>query len=291
MSIAPTPSIFTVAAADGGDDLLELLDRRFPKVGREVWQRRIEDGKVRWAEGRPVTPGERARPGARLHYFREVAAEPAVPFREEILFADDRLLVADKPPFLPVHPAGRWVNECLLHRLRRATGWTDLAPLHRLDRETAGLVLFSTDPASRPLYHRLFERGEVEREYLAAALTAAPPPEREWKRESRLVAGTPWFRMREAPGPPNARTHIVLDDWHDGRARFRLHPETGKKHQLRIHLAALGFPIAGDRLYPELAPEAPDDFDRPLALLAHRLTFVDPLTGELRTFSSRRNLP
>ena len=290
MSIAPTPSVFTVGAADGGGDLLELLDRRFPKVGREVWQRRIDDGKLRWEEGRPVSPGERARPGARLLYFREVAAEPEIPFAEEILFADDRLLVADKPPFLPVHPAGRWVNECLLHRLRRATGLTDLAPLHRLDRETAGVVLFSTDPTSRPLYHRLFERGEVAREYLAVSLTAAPPAEREWLRESRLVAGTPWFRMREVPGPPNARTRIVLEDHRDARARFRLYPETGKKHQLRLHMAALGFPIGGDRLYPTLSPESPDDFAHPLALLAHRLTFLDPVTATPRTFTSHRDL-
>jgi tRNA pseudouridine32 synthase / 23S rRNA pseudouridine746 synthase len=290
MAIAPTPSVFTVPAAGDGD-LLDLLDQRFPKVGRDVWRRRIEDGKVRWAQGDRVHPGERARPGARLLYFREVDSEPAVPFAEEILYHDDRILVADKPPFLPVHPAGRWVDECLLHRLRRRTGLDQLAPLHRLDRETAGLVLFSTDPATRPLYHRLFARGEVEREYLAMSRTPTPPAEGEWRRESRLVAGTPWFRMREAPGPPNARTRIVLDGHRDGRARFRLYPETGKKHQLRIHLAALGFPVAHDRLYPDLSPDSPDDFAHPLALLAHRLTFLDPVTAAPRTFTSSRVLP
>lgn len=291
MSLAPTPSVVTLPTDDASADLLDFLDRRFQRIGREIWRRRIADGKVHWEGGPAVRPGERCRPGARLFYFREVEAEPAVPFREEILFADDHLLVADKPPFLPVHPAGRWVNECLLHRLRRATGNTDLAPLHRLDRATAGLVLFSTNPTTRPAYHQLFDRGEVERTYRAAARVAGTPEQRKWRRESRIVPGSPWFRMREAPGPPNARTRVVLESVAAGRALFRLHPETGKKHQLRLHMAALGFPLDGDRLYPELAPEAADGFDRPLALLAWRLAFTDPLTGARREFTSRRSLP
>ena len=294
MSIAPIPSVVTLPAGIGGEDpanLLDFLDRRFPRVGREVWRRRIAGGKVRWADGEAVRPGGPYRPGARLHYFREVQAEPEVPFREEILYADRHLLVADKPPFLPVHPAGRWVNECLLHRLRRATGIADLAPLHRLDRDTAGLVLFSIDPATRPAYHQLFDRGEVERTYRAAARVDGAPKRREWRRESRIVPGSPWFRMREAPGPPNARTRVGLESLRAGRGLFRLHPETGKKHQLRLHMAALGFPLDNDRLYPDLAPEAADDFDRPLALLAWRLAFTDPLSGERREFTSRRSLP
>jgi tRNA pseudouridine32 synthase / 23S rRNA pseudouridine746 synthase len=293
MSIAPTPSVVTLPAGIGGEDpadLLDALDRRFPRVGLEVWRRRIAERKVRWADGEAVRPGEPCRPGERLHYFREVEAEPTVPFREEVLYVDGHLLVADKPPFLPVHPAGRWVNECLLHRLRRATGIAGLAHLHRLDRATAGLVLFSTDPATRPAYHQLFDRGEVERTYRAAARVEGAPEEREWRRESRLVPGSPWFRIREAPGPPNARTRVVLESLRVGRGLFRLHPETGKKHQLRLHMAALGFPLDGDRLYPDLAPEAADDFDHPLDLLAWRLAFTDPLSGERREFTSRRSL-
>lgn len=291
MSIAPKTSTVTLPASEGTADLLAFLDRRFPHIGREVWRRRIADGKVLWEDGTAVRPGALCRPGARLFYFREVETEPSVPFDEEILFADDHLLVADKPPFLPVHPAGRWVNECLLHRLRRATGIDHLAPLHRLDRDTAGLVMFSTDATTRPLYHRLFATGEVERTYLAAAQVPAAPAEHEWQRRSRIVQGSPFFRMREVPGPPNARTRVVLESVDDGRGLFSLHPETGKKHQLRLHMAALGFPLDGDRLYPELAPEAPDDFDRPLALLGWRLAFTDPRTGERRVFTSRRSLP
>jgi tRNA pseudouridine32 synthase/23S rRNA pseudouridine746 synthase len=296
MSVSPTPSIVALPADNGGaealagGDVIDFLDHRFPRVGREIWQRRIAEGKVCWEGGPAVRPGDRCRPGARVLYFREVAAEPSIPFREEVVFADDRLLVADKPPFLPVHPAGRWVQECLLNRLRRTTGIAGLAPLHRLDRATSGLVMFSTDPATRPAYHRLFERGEVERTYLAAARVESAPERREWRRESRVVPGSPWFRMREESGPPNARTRVVLESVEAGRARFRLYPETGKKHQLRLHMVALGFPLDGDRLYPELAPESADDLTRPLALLAWRLAFTDPLTGDRRAFSSRRFL-
>lgn len=290
MAIAPTPSVVTLPPREPPPALLDFLERRFPRVGREVWSRRMAEGKVLTGDGAPVTPATPYRAGERLLYFREVEEEPAIPFAEEVLFAGRDLLVADKPPFLPVHPTGPYVTECLLHRLRRRTGLEGLTPLHRLDRATAGLVLFSVRPESRPLYHRLFDRGEVVREYRAVARVAAEPRRREWHLDSRLVRGEPWFRMRTAPGPPNARTRVLLESWRQGRGLFRLLPETGKKHQLRLQMAELGFPLAGDRLYPELAPPAPDDFSRPLALVAHRLAFRDPLTGEERRFTSRRRL-
>ena len=209
MSIAPSPSIVTLPESAAGMHVLDFLAERFPRIETVVWRRRMAEDKVSWEDGSAVRPEALCRPGARIFYFREVEAEPVIPFAEEILFADDHLLVADKPPFLPVHPAGRWVNECLLHRLRRATGIEALAPLHRLDRDTSGLVLFSTNAETRPLYHRLFEDSAVERGYQALARVTAAPREREWWCRSRIVAGSPFFRMREAPGPPNATTRAT----------------------------------------------------------------------------------
>ncbi len=245
---------------------------------------------MRAADGEAVGLETPLPPGLCLAYFREVEAEPPVPFTAEVLLETDDFLVADKPPFLPVVPAGPYVNECLLFRLQQANGCATLAPAHRLDRDTSGLVLFTKRQEARGLYQGLFERGEVEKEYLAVARVAERPEAEEWWVENRLVAGEPWFRMREEPGPSNARTQIALLEWRAGRGLFRLRPATGKKHQLRLHMAGLGFPIEGDRYYPDLAPEAPPDFAKPLLLLARCLAFRDPVSGERIEIESRRRL-
>ena len=241
-------------------------------------------------DGETVGPTAAYRPGARIRYFRAVEREPEIPYTEEILHQDDRLLVADKPPFLPVTPSGPYVNECLLYRLRRRTGLPELTALHRLDRDTSGLVLFATDTSSRKLYARLFQERRIEKEYLALAPVGAAPVNRSWEIENRIERGEPFFRMRIVPGLPNARTRIELLEIVDGIGLFRLRPGTGKKHQLRLHLASLGYPILNDPYYPDLLPDTSRDTTRPLALLASRLTFVDPLTGRARSFESRRNL-
>lgn len=290
MGTAPQPSIVTLPTLDPQPTLLDFLDDRFPQVGREVWRARLEAGKVKGEDGRAVGLESPYRAGARLFYLREVEKEPRIPFAETIVFRNDQLLVADKPPFLPVVPAGQFVEECLLYRLRRSTGIETLAPLHRLDRHTRGLVLFSLRSETRGRYGGLFVHGQIERTYRAVAHVPEPPAEHEWTVASRLVPGEPWFRMREVPGEPNSNTHVRLLDWRAGRGLFELSPATGKKHQLRLHLAKLGFPIVGDRLYPELLSEAPDDLNRSLELLASRLRFLDPVGGEKIDLESRQTL-
>jgi tRNA pseudouridine32 synthase / 23S rRNA pseudouridine746 synthase len=290
VAIAPQPSFVTLPRVEEAPALLDFFDRRFPRVGREVWRQRLASGKVLGGDGVPVGLATPYRAGERLAYFREVREEPVVPFAEEVLLVTEHFLVADKPHFLPTIPAGPYVAESLLYRLRRATGERQLAPVHRLDRETAGLVLFSLRPATRRLYHALFARREVDKEYLAVAAVPTAPPQRQWRLASRIVRGEPWFRMREAAGEPNAASRIELLDWRQGRGLFRLHPETGKRHQLRLHLARLGYPIVGERYYPDLTPEAPPDFDHPLQLLALRLAFRDPVAGEAVAVESRRRL-
>ncbi len=290
-SRSPTPSYATLPALEVPPaTLLDYLAERFPHVGVETWRARIDAGRVTFDDGEPLTLTTPYRAGARVRYFREVATEPEVPFAEEILHEDERLLVADKPHFLPVIPGGPWVNECLIHRLRQRPGCRDLVAVHRLDRETAGVVLCCKDPAVRGLYGLLFQEGRVEKEYLAIARVAERPTQQSFEVANRLVKGEPWFRMQVVPGPPNARTRVDLVEWRDGCGLFRLTPATGKTHQLRVHLAALGFPLVNDRTYPELQPEAPPDFSRPLQLLASRLRFRDPVTGRGLDFRSRRRL-
>jgi tRNA pseudouridine32 synthase/23S rRNA pseudouridine746 synthase len=271
--------------------LIDFLATRFPKIPVETWVRRIAAGKVLTEEGRPITPATAYMPDRRLFYYREVAEEPALPFRERIVFHDDHLLVACKPHFLPVTPTGPYVRESLLGRLQAYTGNLALSPINRIDRETAGLVLFSTDKKSRGLYQQMFmEPGKVQKTYEAIAEFAEGSDRREWQVENRIETGAPWFRMKICPGPVNARTRLQLMETDRGRARFRLTPLTGKKHQLRLHLCGLGFTIVNDRLYPHLQEKREDDFSRPLQLLSRRIEFHDPRSGREMAFESSRHL-
>lgn len=268
--------------------VLDFLMARFPRIAD--WPSRMDRGLVR-AEGAPLPAAAPYRAGLEVTYFREVAAEAPVPFEARILHRDAQLLVADKPPFLPVVPAGGFVRETLLARLQAETGIADLAPLHRLDRETTGLVLFSVDPATRSAYAGLFAGRGITKTYEAVAEARTEPAQREWRVENRIEAGEPFFRMAIVEGPPNALSHIRMLQWQEGRARFEIRPDTGRKHQIRLHMQAIGHPILNDRFYPELFPEGPPDFAHPLQLLASRLEFTDPVSGEPRRFESEQTLP
>lgn len=291
MGLSKHPSVVTMPKTEKPyPSILTFLSGRFPAVSREIWVKRILEGKVLDEKTDRITLSTEYTPLNRIFYFREVSSEPLIPFTEKILFVDDEILVACKPHFLPVTPGGRYVDECLLNRLRSSTGIEDLAPLHRIDRETAGIVLFSVNKKSRGLYGTLFMNGKIEKTY--QALSACPPHQEaaSWNIENRIVRGTPWFRMNTVPGLVNARSTINLVEVREGRARFILHPLTGKTHQLRLHMSGLGFGILNDRYYPELQAEHEDIFGTPLQLIAKRLRFKDPLDGSIREFVSERTL-
>ncbi|WP_353084222.1 pseudouridine synthase [Stenotrophomonas sp.] len=283
---APAPSRLQLPPGDW-PSLLDGLCARFPRIDRAQWADRFARGRVQDAQGRALAPDQVWQVGLEIVYFREVADEPVIPFAEAIVHQDAHLLVADKPHFLPVTPAGGYVRETLLARLVARSGNRDLVPLHRLDRLTAGLVLFSTRPDTRDAYQRLFRERRIEKVYEALA---PPLPQRAFplERHTRLVPGEPFFRMAEVPGEPNARTRIEVIEAAGPVWRYRLHPVSGRKHQLRVHMAGLGAPIVGDDLYPELLVDAPAD--APLQLLANELTFDDPLSGQRRTFISGLSL-
>lgn len=270
--------------------VLDCLCAHFPAIGREQWLSRIERARVLDANGVPIDARTPYRVGLDIFYFREVASEPSVPFAETVLYADEHLVVADKPHFLPVMPAGDHVEETLLARLVRRLDNPHLVPLHRIDRATAGLVLFSANPASRARYQALFRTRAIVKRYEALA-PVLPQCTFPLVRMSRIVTGEPFFRMREVEGTPNAETHIDViaragDTW-----RYALQPVSGRKHQLRVHMAALGAPIVNDDTYPHLAhTRAADDYSRPLKLLAQALAFVDPLSGAARRFESGLSL-
>jgi len=267
----------------------EFLVERFPAIGRDVWLARMAAGLVADEFGVPVTAQRPYRGHLRLYYYRELPAEPRIPFEATVLHQDAHLVVADKPHFLPVTPSGPYLQETLLVRLKNQLGLDDLVPVHRIDRETAGLVLFCVNPAERDAYQALFRQREVEKHYEAIA-PWRPGLRFPLARKTRIVQDEPFFRQLEVPGAPNSETHIDVLEVLGGRARYALSPVTGKKHQLRVHMNALGLPILNDRMYPPTHPTPHDDFARPLQLLARAIAFADPLTGQARRFDSRLRL-
>jgi tRNA pseudouridine32 synthase/23S rRNA pseudouridine746 synthase len=270
------------------DGMLAFLVERFPEVTEASWRDRMARGEVVDGAGTPLSPASAVRAGARLWYYRELDAETPIPFEEQVLYQDAHLVVVDKPHFLPMTPAGRFLHETLLVRLKARLGIAELTPIHRLDRETAGVVVFSASIASRGAYQSLFQKRVVSKVYeaLAAPLDLAYP----YVHRSRMVDAAEFFRMQEVEGAPNSETIVEMIERRGELALYRLQPHTGRKHQLRVHMASLGAPIVNDAFYPVALPCKGDDFTRPLQLLARSIAFADPLSGARREFFSERRL-
>ena len=284
-------SASVLSVPQGAPHLLDFLAQRMPGVSRQQWSDRLAQGLVLHEDGQAALPDQSCQPGQRLYYYRHLADEPVLPFQAQVLFEDAHLLVVDKPHFMPVTPSGRYVQQSLLVQLKRQTGCADLVPLHRIDRETAGLVLLGKRLQDRDAYHALFRDHQIHKTYHAVA-AHAPQLKLPLLYASRLVPGEPFFRTQEVPGPANSETRIALLHTDGQRALYALEPISGKRHQLRVHMNALGIPIEGDPFYPTVlrGPDAPEDFGQPLQLLAQSLRFTDPITGHARAWTSGLNL-
>jgi len=267
--------------------LLDFLCVRMPGIDRIEWALRLQQGLVLQENGQAASAEQACQPGQRFFYYRNVADEPTLPVQASLVFEDEHLLVADKPHFMPVTPSGPYVQQSLLVQLKRLTGYDDLVPLHRIDRETAGLVLFGKRLHERDAYHALFRDKQIHKTYQAVA-AQQPGLSLPLNYSSRLVPGEPFFRTQEVPGVANSETRISLLHAEGPRALYQLEPVTGKRHQLRVHMMALGMPIEGDQFYPEVlrGPDEPEDFSQPLQLLAQSVRFTDPHTGQVRAFES-----
>jgi len=273
--------------------LLDFLTQRFHEIPRSTWITRLEQGLVLNKQGIAFQIDSLYVADQHIYYYRNIENEPSIPFYETVLYQDEHLLVADKPHFLPVIPSGKYVQETLLSRLKNKLRLDDLAPIHRIDRETAGLVLFSVNPATRDAYQALFRERTIHKTYEAIA------PFRQnltmpMTYQSRMVKGEPFFRMKEVSGKANSETRLEILDSVGNFAKYRLSPITGKQHQLRVHLAALGIPILYDAFYPELIDwsqlDGKEDYSKPLQLLAKQISFLDPITQQLRQFTSEQKL-
>ncbi|MDO5626101.1 MAG: pseudouridine synthase [Pseudomonadota bacterium] len=304
MSRAPRPATVPMRAGVSAScvavsvgpwgDVARFMAQRLPALSLNEWRERMAAGDVLDESGQPVPPDAPCRPGQRLFYYRWQPDEPPPPAPERIVFQDEWLVVADKPHFMPVNPSGRFVQRSLLVRLKARLGIDTLSPLHRIDRDTAGLVAFAVQPHTRHAYQSLLRERRMHKLYEAVAphrLGIAFPR----THTSRLEADPErFFISREMPGAPNSETRMaiaaLLPAAPDGQplALYHLHPITGRRHQLRLHMQSLGLPLLGDAFYPRVlrAPGEPDDTARPLQLLAREIAFDDPVTGQPRHFRS-----
>jgi tRNA pseudouridine32 synthase/23S rRNA pseudouridine746 synthase len=281
----------------GWRTVFEFLCQRFIFVSTEEWACRFESSSIFDAQGQALNLDSPYTALSPVYYFRTVAQEPVLPYEETVLYQDENLVVADKPHFLPVVPSGPYVQETLLVRLKQKLGLADLVPLHRIDRDTAGIVMFSIQKSQRAAYHALFRDGKITKTYQAIApfraeLNALPKP---IAVINRLETADNFMQMRVVQGAPNSHTDVLAIEQlltKPELARYTLRPHTGKRHQLRVHMLGLGAPLMGDGIYPSFLPERDITSigHTPLQLLAQTLEFIDPFSGQLRQFESQRDL-
>ena len=262
-----------------GDFLLDRLPAAAPVAEM------LRAGEFVDRSGHPWNGEEAYRPNAFVWFHRSLSPEPVVPFAVEVLDADARVVVVDKPHFLATTPRGTHVRESVLVRLRGSLGLSDLAPAHRLDRLTAGVLVLTSHREHRAAYAGVFQTRSVHKTYEALARF---DPTLDFPRRvtNRIEKRRGSLQAEVVAGEPNAETLVELVETRGRHARYRLTPSTGKTHQLRVQMAALGLPILGDPLYPAVLDLEADDFTTPLQLIARRLSFTDPIDQAPRDYTS-----
>ena len=292
------------------DTAMDYMMHRWGHIDPQGIADRFDAGEIVGEAGIPLDRTTPLRHHTFIWYYRSLPPEPRIPVELNILHQDEHLLVVDKPHFLPTTPGGTYIQESALVRLRNQLGLPDLVPMHRLDRMTAGILLLSTNPETRGKYQVLFEKRQVQKEYecVSAAEPAPGHPAVDFPVvvRNRMTKSRSYLLAEVIEGEPNAETRIerlrtfarpaesgpdgIPDDDAPRRALYRLEPHSGKTHQLRVHMASLGLGIVNDAFYPELLDKAPDDYTRPLQLLARGIRFVDPITGSPVEYRSRLEL-
>jgi tRNA pseudouridine32 synthase/23S rRNA pseudouridine746 synthase len=285
------------------DTAMDYMMHRWGHIDPQGIEDRFDAGEIVGEGGVPLDRGTPLTDHTFIWYYRTLPPETRIPVELSILHQDEHLLVVDKPHFLPTTPGGTYIQESALVRLRNQLDLPDLIPMHRLDRMTAGVLLFSTNPDTRGKYQVLFEKRQVQKEYecVSAAEPAEGYPGVEFPVvvRNRMTKSRSYLLAEVIEGEPNAETRIEQLATFDGgpaapgtgtaaagpvdnprRALYRLEPHTGKTHQLRVHMASLGLGIINDAFYPDLLDKAPDDYTKPLQLLARGIRFVDPMSGK-----------
>lgn len=271
-------------------NIYDYLCSQFPHIEAAEWQQRFNDGLIYDANGIKLQSDSPFQPNSHVFYYRFLKHEIHVPFEHDILFENDDLMVVDKPHFLTMSPTGQYVQETLLVRLKNQTGIEQLTPIHRLDRETAGVVLFSKRAETRGIYQQMFAERKVQKTYHAIAPYTADI-QFPFTLRLHMDKGEPFYTMQvHSDKPANSKTEIHLLAHNMQWAKYLLKPHTGKQHQLRVHLSHLGIPIQNDPFYPQVKHKADDDFSAPLQLLAKQIEFIDPVLLEPMNFQSKQEL-
>ena len=281
--------VFLPALKTMPKSVFAYLVENFAHIQASEWQERFNAGLVYSHLGEKLSQSSAYTPNQHVFYYRFLAHEIHVPLQEQILFENEHLLVVDKPHFLTMSPSGQYVQETLLVRLKKRTQNPDLTPIHRLDRETAGIVLISKQVSSRGAYQQMFAERLVQKTYHAIApfVKELSFPQ---TLQLNMQKGQPFYTMQVLEGAANSETYIDVLEHNQQFAKYELKPKTGKQHQLRVHLNYLGIAILNDPFYPVVCHKADDDFSAPLQLLAQHIAFQDPITGEEMQFSSKLNL-
>ncbi len=269
--------------------VFEYLTVQFPHISKNEWQQRFDDLLIIDMNGQCLNTNSPFQANTHIYYYRFLAHEVHVPFQEKILFENDDLLVVDKPHFLTISPTGQYVQETLLVRLKKFTNNPDLTPIHRLDRETAGIVLFSKRPETRGVYQQMFAERKVNKIYHAIAPYHSNL-EFPYSLSLRMDKGEPFYTMQVIEGKINSHTDIDILEHNSQWAKYLLKPSTGKQHQLRVHLNWLNIPIKNDPFYPTVCHKDDADFLQPLQLLAKEIHFTDPVTMQNYSFYSKFEL-
>jgi len=271
------------------ETFLDFLCDRFKEVEKTDWISRMNRQMVLKESGECISEDSKFEAGTRIYYYRVVDDEIPLPFSEKILYQDEHLLVADKPHFMQIIPRGRYLHHTLMVRLQNQLELPELSPLHRLDRETAGIVLFSKNPKTRSLYQDLFAKREMQKVYHALAPSSDTI---NFPRTviSRIERGEPFIKMKEVDGEANSETHIEVLKKMGSLSLYKLKPITGKTHQLRVHMASLGLPIENDPLYPEMSIKDAENYSNPLKLLAKSISFECPIKHEIVVYESEKHL-
>ena len=295
---------------------IDFLSSKFSAIAREEWLSRFEDQEILNAAGRVVAPQDSLLKESHLHYYRSIRNEPELPFKANVIFQDEYLVVADKPHFMPVTPGGRYLQQSLLVQLKQQLNLPELSPVHRIDRETAGLVVFSVRAQDRNAYQELFRLRQVEKTY--EAIAEAPETSHlnlqfPLVHRSMMEEDSQFFRMREVVEKQlKSEDEFNSETWIDcvekfvintgsthqndtqsiSLARYLLKPSTGQRHQLRVHMNSIGLPLINDQFYPQVLKHANelDEFSAPLQLSAQTIAFKDPVTDSSRSFASSRKL-